>query len=167
MLWPAIEDPDPVVVFEHGSLYNLEGDLADDAGSTDICRAVVRRPGADVTLVAYGGTLGTALAAADTLAAEGVDAAVVDLRVLRPLDMGPVLESVTRTHRAVVVDEGWRTGSLAAEVAARIGEEAFWDLDAPVARVCSVEVPMPYARHLEQAALPNEGRVVEAVRRLR
>jgi pyruvate dehydrogenase E1 component beta subunit len=166
MLWPAVEDPDPVIVFEHGSLYNLSGELAADAGATDITGAAVRRAGRDVTLIAFGGTLGTALAAAATLAEEGVDAEVVDLRVLRPLDVPALVESVARTHRAVVVDEGWRAGSLAAEVAARIGEEAFWDLDAPIGRVCSAEVPMPYARHLEEAALPSADRVVEAVRGL-
>jgi pyruvate dehydrogenase E1 component beta subunit len=164
MLWTALCDPDPVLVFEHGGLYNLEGELADDAGPTDIDRAAVRRAGADVTLVAYGGTLATALEAADTLADEGIDGEVIDLRTLRPLDTATVLASVARTHRAVVVDEGWRSGSLAAEVSARITEEAFYDLDAPVARVCSAEVPMPYAKHLEDAALPQAPDVVAAVR---
>jgi pyruvate dehydrogenase E1 component beta subunit len=166
MLWPALEDPDPVILFEHGSLYNAEGELADDAAETDITTAAIRRPGRDVTLIAYGGTLGTALDAAGSLAEDGVDAEVVDLRVLRPLDVPTLLASVTRTHRAVVVDEGWRAGSLAAEVAARLGEEAFWDLDAPIGRVCSAEVPMPYAKHLEQAAMPSVARVVDAVRHL-
>ncbi len=164
MLWPALQDPDPVIMFEHGSLYNLAGELAEDAGPVDIDRAAVRREGADVTLVTYGGSLGKTLEAADALAAEGVDAEVVDLRTLRPLDDATVLASVRRTHRAVVVDEGWRTGSLAAEVSARITEQAFYELDAPVARVCSVEVPMPYARHLELAALPSSERVVAAAR---
>lgn len=164
MLWPALLDPDPVLIFEHGSLYNVEEPLADDAGPVDITSAAVRRPGTDVTLIAYAGTLFVALAAADLLAGDGVDAEVVDLRVLRPLDDETVVGSVRRTHRAVVVDEGWRTGSLAAEVSARITEQAFYDLDAPVQRVCSVEVPMPYAHDLEQAALPQPGRVVDAVR---
>ncbi|HET6795246.1 MAG TPA: alpha-ketoacid dehydrogenase subunit beta [Acidimicrobiales bacterium] len=162
MLWTALEDPDPVLVFEHGTLYNLEGDLADDASSTDIDRAAVRRPGTDLTLVTYGGTLGRTLAAADALADQGVDAEVIDLRTLRPLDTDTVLASVTRTHRAVIVDEGWRSGSLAAEVSARITEEAFYDLDAPVARVCSAEVPIPYPRHLEEAALPQTPSIVAA-----
>ena len=166
MLATAIADPNPVLIFEHGSLYNLEGELPTDAGAVDIERAAIRRPGTDVTLVAYGGTLPTAIAAADELAAGGVDAEVVDLRVLRPLDDAAVIESVSRTHRAVIVDEAWRSGSLAAEISARIMEQAFYELDAPVARVCSAEVPMPYARHLEQAALPQPGTVVAEVRRM-
>jgi pyruvate dehydrogenase E1 component beta subunit len=164
MLWTALCDPDPVLIFEHGSLYPVEGELAEDAGSMDIHRAAIRRHGGDVTLIAYGGTLGKALAAADELADGGVDAEVVDLRTLRPLDDATILASVARTHRAVVVDEGWRTGSLSAEVSARITEEAFYELDAPVLRVCSAEVPMPYAKHLEEAALPQVPAIVAAAR---
>ena len=166
MLWPALQDPDPVLIFEHGSLYNVSGPLADPPAEVDIVHAAVRRPGSDLTLVTYGGTLALTLDAAQALADEGCAAEVVDLRVLRPLDAGTVIESVRRTHRAVVVDEGWRSGSLAAEVSARLMEEAFDELDAPVARVCSAEVPMPYARHLEQAALPSADRVAEAARRV-
>ena len=163
MLWTALEDPDPVLIFEHGSLYATEGEVPDDAGPVDIDRAAIRRPGRDITLVTYGGTLGKTLDAADELAERDVDAEVIDLRTLRPLDSETILASVTRTHRAVVVDEGWRSGSLSAEVSARITEGAFYDLDAPVGRVCSAEVPMPYARHLELAALPPAERVVAAV----
>jgi len=167
MLWPALEDPDPVLIFEHGSLYNVSGALSDPPAEVDICHAAIRRPGADLTLVTYGGTLPLTLDAAQLLAAEeGCDAEVVDLRVLRPLDTATFLESVRRTHRAVVIDEGWRSGSLAAEVSARLMEEAFDDLDAPVGRVCSAEVPMPYARHMEQAALPSADKVAEAARRV-
>ena len=162
MLWPALCDPDPVLIFEHGDLYNSKGELS-VAGNVDISSAVVRRAGDDVTVIAYGGTLRTALTAAETLSADGVAAEVIDLRCLRPLDTATILASVGRTHHAVVVDEGWRTGSLSAEIAALITEEAFYDLDAPVARVCSAEVPMPYAKHLEDAALPQPARVVEAV----
>jgi pyruvate dehydrogenase E1 component beta subunit len=162
MLATALDDPDPVLVFEHAGLYNMAGDLADDAGPVDLDRAAVRRTGDDVTLVTYGGTLPLTLDAADRLAADGIRAEVVDLRTLRPLDDATILESVVRTHRAVLVDEGWRSGSISAEISARISEGAFYDLDAPVARVCSVEVPMPYARHLEQAALPTADRVVAA-----
>ncbi|MCX5737358.1 MAG: pyruvate dehydrogenase complex E1 component subunit beta [Proteobacteria bacterium] len=166
MLWTALEDPDPVLIFEHGSLYGVEGELAADAGPVAIDRAAVRRAGRDVSLFAYGGTLGKTLAAADALAAEGIEAEVIDLRTLRPLDTETILDSVTRTHRAVIVDEGWRSGSLAAEVMARIVEGAFYELDAPPARVCSAEVPMPYAKHLEDAALPQPPRIVDAVRRV-
>ena len=166
MLWTALEDPDPVLIFEHQTLYNMEGDLPADAGAVGIDRAAVRRSGTDVTLVTYGGTLFKTLAAADTLAGEGIDAEVIDLRSLRPLDMDAVLASVRKTRRVVAVDEGWRSGSLAAEILARIAESAFYDLDAPVSRVCSAEVPMPYPRHLEEAALPQPAGIADAVRAL-
>ena len=155
MLWTALMDPDPVIMFENALLYNLEGELAADAGPVDIDRAVVRRAGQDLTLVTYGGSLGKTLAAAEVLAAQGVQAEVIDLRTLRPLDMPTVLGSLAKTHRMVIVDEGWKSGSLAAEIMARVMEEAFFDLDAPVARVCGVEVPIPYPKHLEEAAIPQ------------
>ncbi|HEV7203795.1 MAG TPA: alpha-ketoacid dehydrogenase subunit beta [Jatrophihabitans sp.] len=166
MLWPALADPDPVLIFENGGLYNSSGPLPADPATIDIERAAVRRPGDDVTIIAYGGTLATALTAADQLAAQGMSAEVIDLRVLRPLDDETLVGSVRRTHRAVIVDEGWRSGSLSAEISARLVEQAFYDLDAPVARVCSAEVPMPYARHLEQAALPQAADVVAAALQL-
>jgi pyruvate dehydrogenase E1 component beta subunit len=165
MLWTALCDPDPVLMFEHGGLYPMEGELDDEAGPTDIDRAAIRRPGSDITLITYGGTLATTLEAADHLAERGVDAEVIDLRSLRPLDDRTFCDSVARTHRAVIVDEGWRSGSLSAEISARLTEQVFYDLDAPIERVCSAEVPMPYARHLEQAALPQPGAVVDAALR--
>jgi len=164
MLLAALREPDPVFIFEHAMLYPLEGALDDAAGPADIVHAAVRRPGRDATLVTYGGSLTKTLAAAEQLATEGIEAEVIDLRTLRPLDMPTVLASVTKTHRAVIVDEGWRTCSLAAEISAQIMERAFYDLDAPVARVCSAEVPMPYAGHLEDAALPQTDKIVRAVR---
>jgi len=167
MLWPALEDPDPVLIFEHAGLYNSSAPVTAASGPVDIAHAVVRRPGADVSLIAYGGTLPTALTAAERLAAAGTDAEVVDLRTLRPLDDETIIGSVRRTHRAVIVDEGWRSGSISAEISARIMEQAFYDLDAPVERVCSAEVPMPYAKHLEDAALPGVDGVVAAVTRTR
>jgi pyruvate dehydrogenase E1 component beta subunit len=166
MLWTALTDPDPVLIFEHGSLYNVAGELRDGAGAVDIDTAAVRRPGRDVTLVAYGGTVGKALTAATELSTSDIEAEVIDLRTLRPLDDATILESVRRTHRVVVVDEGWRSGSLAAEISARIAEQAFYDLDAPIARVCSAEVPIPYAKHLEDAALPQAAGICAAVREL-
>jgi pyruvate dehydrogenase E1 component subunit beta len=165
MLWTALEDPDPVLVFEHGGLYNTSGELAADAGPVDIDRAAVRRAGTDITLVTYGGTLPTTLDAAEALAGGGVSAEVIDLRTLRPLDDATIMTSVARTHRAVIVDEGWRSGSLSAEITARIVEQAFYELDAPVGRVCSAEVPIPYAKQLEEAALPQVGSIVAAARR--
>ena len=165
MLAPALADPNPVILFEHVGLYNVEGALAPDAGPVDILRAAVRRAGTEVTLVAYGGMVPRALAAADELAALGIDAEVIDLRVLRPLDSGTLVASVRKTRRAVIVDEGWRSGSLSAELSARLVEEAFYDLDAPIERVCSAEVPIPYARHLEAAAIPQVATIVAAARR--
>jgi pyruvate dehydrogenase E1 component beta subunit len=162
MLATALDDPDPVLIAEHGGLYNARGE-AGDGTPVDIDHAAIRRPGRDVTVIAYGGTVATAMDAAQDLAAAGVEAEVVDLRTLRPLDDETLMASVARTHKAVVVDEGWRSVGLAAEVSARITEQAFYELDAPVARVCSAEVPMPYARHLEQAALPSAHAVVAAV----
>jgi len=159
MLWPALEDPDPVLIFEHALLYNMTGELAEPVDA-DIAHARVRRVGADVTLIAYGGMLARTFEAAEQLAKEGVSAEVIDLRVLRPLDDATFLASVRKTRRAVIVDEGWRSGSLAAEISARIMEQAFYDLDAPVARVCSAEVPIPYPKHLEEAALPQAPRIV-------
>jgi pyruvate/2-oxoglutarate/acetoin dehydrogenase E1 component len=162
MLWTALEDPDPVLIFEHVLLYNMEGELAPDAGPVDIDRAAVRRAGKDVSLITYGGMLGKTLAAADALQTNGIDAEVIDLRTLRPLDTETIMGSVVRTRRAVIVDEGWRSGSLSAEISARIMEEAFYELDAPVARVCAAEVPLPYPAHLEQAALPQTDNIVTA-----
>ncbi|MHB1491396.1 MAG: alpha-ketoacid dehydrogenase subunit beta [Cellulomonas sp.] len=166
MLWTALEDPDPVLIFENGAMYPVAGELADDAGAVDIDMAVVRRSGDDVSLITYGGSVPRAMRAAELLAVDGISAEVVDLRTLRPLDTAAILATVTRTHRAVVVDEAWRSGSLAAEVSARIMEGAFYELDAPVARVCGAEVPIPYAQHLEQAAIPQPEGIARAAREL-
>jgi len=164
MLWTALEDPDPVLIFEHAGLYPMEGELAADAGAVGIERAVLRREGSDVSLITYGGSLWKTLDAAEQLAADGISAEVVDLRSLRPLDNATIIASVGRTHRAVIVDEGWRSGSLAAEISARLMEQAFYDLDALVARVCGAEVPIPYAKHLEEAAVPQPESIIRAVR---
>ncbi|WP_067794146.1 alpha-ketoacid dehydrogenase subunit beta [Actinomadura formosensis] len=165
MLWTALENPDPVLIAEHGSLYGMAGELPPGAGAVDIDRAAVRRTGSDVSLITYGGTLPKTLDAAERLASEGVQAEVIDLRSLRPLDDATIMSSVRRTHRAVIVDEAWRSGSLSAEISARITEQAFYDLDAPVGRVCGAEVPIPYARHLEEAALPQPDDIVAAAHR--
>jgi pyruvate dehydrogenase E1 component beta subunit len=166
MLLSALREPDPVFIFEHAYLYPMESELDEQAGAVDITTAVVRRPGRDVSLITFGGCLWKALQAADQLSTQGIEAEVVDLRVLRPLDTATILASVRKTHRAVVVDEAWRTGSFAAEVSARIMEGTFFDLDAPVARVCSAEVPLPYPKHLEDAALPQPDTIVRAVKAL-
>ena len=166
MLEAALREPDPVFIFEHAMLYPVEGALDESADPSEVWRAAVRRSGRDVSLITYGGSLGKCLQAADALAAEGVDCEVVDLRSLRPLDTRTVFDSVARTHRAIVVDEGWHTCSLAAEIMASIVEGAFYELDAPPGRVCSAEVPIPYPKHLEDAALPNVDRIVSAVQQL-
>ncbi|ADW17654.1 Transketolase central region [Desulfobulbus propionicus DSM 2032] len=166
MLWTAIEDPDPVLIFENNTLYNMEGELAEDAGPVDIDTARVRRPGRDLTLITYSASLFKCLDAAKILAEEGIEAEVIDLRTLRPLDDATYLASIARTHRVLIVDEGWRSGSLSAEISARIMEQAFYDLDLPVERLCSAEVPMPYAKHMEEAALPQVDKIVATVRRM-
>lgn len=166
MLATALADPNPVLIFEHVVLYNTEDDIDPGIQAVDIERAKVRRTGSDVSLITYGNSLPKCLIAAEALATEGISAEVVDLRVLRPLDIASVIASVARTHRAVIVDEGWKSGSLSAEIAARLAEDALYELDAPIRRVCSREVPVPYAAHLEEAALPAVGEIVTAARSL-
>jgi pyruvate dehydrogenase E1 component beta subunit len=167
MMLSALRSPDPVVFFEHGGLYGIEGELPDGAGATSLTGAAVRREGDDLTIVTYGGMLPRALAAAEQLAADGIAADVIDLRSLRPIDDETLVDSVRRTHRVVVVDEGWRSVGISAEIAARIAERAFYELDAPIERVCTVEVPLPYPKHLEDAAMPSVDRIVAAGRRTR
>jgi pyruvate dehydrogenase E1 component beta subunit len=166
MLPAALREPDPVFIFEHAMLYPMEGEVDESAGPADISRCAVRREGRDVSLITYGGSLGKTLEAAETLAKEGVEAEVIDLRVLRPLDTPTILTSVAKTHRGVIIDEAWRTGSFAAEISARIMENAFDELDAPVARVCGEEAPMPYPKHLEDSALPQAEKIIKAVREM-
>ena len=165
MLWTALHDPDPVLIFENVNLYNLEAELPEGAGPVDIDKAVVRREGSDLTLITYGGSLPKTLEAAEQLADDGISAEVIDLRSLRPLDTGTLLASVCKTRRAVIVDEGWRTGSLAAEISAQLMEGAFYELDAPIERVCAVEVPIPYPKHLEDASIPQVPGILAAARR--
>lgn len=166
MLWTALEDPDPVLIFENTLLYTMEGDLPAHPEPVDIDCAKVRRLGTDVTLISYSASLFKALDAAETLAQDGIEAEVIDLRTLRPLDDETILASIAKTHRAVIIDEGWRSGSISAEISARIMEKAFYSLDAPVERICAAEVPMPYANHLEQAALPQATTIVQTVKRM-
>jgi pyruvate/2-oxoglutarate/acetoin dehydrogenase E1 component len=166
MLRAALACPDPVIVFEPISLYNMEGELTAAASTVRLDGARVHRAGHDVTLVTYGASLWRCVAAAEALAGTGVDAEIIDLRSLRPLDDATILDSVRKTRRVVIVDEGWRTGSLAGEIGMRIVEQGFYDLDAPIVRVCTEEVPIPYPKHLEDAALPGPERIVAAVRRM-
>jgi pyruvate dehydrogenase E1 component beta subunit len=161
-LLAALADPDPVFIFEHQTLYPVEGELDESVDPSGVWRATLRRSGKDVSLITYGGSLAKTLVAAEQLSAAGIEADVLDLRCLRPLDDAAIRASVQRTHRALIVDEGWKTGSISAEIAARLAEHSFYELDAPIARVCSVEVPIPYAQHMEQAALPQPARIVAA-----
>jgi pyruvate dehydrogenase E1 component beta subunit len=166
MLASALADPDPVLIFENQTLYNMEGGLPVDAGPVDLSKARIRRDGTDISILTYGASLHKSLVAADALAKEGIHAEVIDLRVLRPLDDATLMASVAKTHRVLVVDEGWRSGGISAEISARITEQAFYELDQPVQRLCSAEVPIPYAHHLEQAALPQVETIIAAVRNL-
>jgi pyruvate dehydrogenase E1 component beta subunit len=166
MLGPALRDPDPVLIFENATLYNRSGVMPEAAEPVDISRAKVMRVGKDLTIATYSASLFKAMDAAEQLAQEGIDAEVIDLRVLRPLDDATLLTSLSKTHRMMVVDEGWRSGSISAEISARMSEQAFYELDAPVERLCSAEVPMPYAKHMEDAALPQVEGIVQTARRL-
>jgi len=166
ILWSALLDPDPVLIFEPAVLYPMEGELAIDAGPVEISKAKLLREGNTLSLISYGSCLHKCLEAAETLSTEGIETDVIDLRVLRPLDDQRIIASVSKTHRALIVDEGWRSGSISAEISARIMEQAFYQLDAPVERICSAEVPMPYAKHMEDTALPQAATIVETARRM-
>jgi pyruvate dehydrogenase E1 component beta subunit len=166
MLKPALADPNPVLIFEHIVLYNAEGELDPDVTGVDIAKAKIRRFGRDVSILTYGNSLQKSIAAAAALAPAGIEAEVVDLRVLRPLDTATIFDSVARTRRCIIVDEGWKSGSISAEIAARLSEDLFFELDAPIRRICSREVPIPYAAHMEEAALPRTAEIVEDARNL-
>lgn len=166
MLWSALLDPDPVLIFEPAVLYPMEGELSVDAGPVEIAKVKIIRAGRDLSLISYGSCLHKCIEAAANLAEEGIETEIIDLRTLRPLDEQSIIASVTKTHRALIVDEGWRSGSISAEISARIMEQAFYQLDAPVQRICSAEVPMPYAKHMEEAALPQVATIVETARRM-
>jgi pyruvate dehydrogenase E1 component beta subunit len=166
MLKYALRQEDPVMFLEHESLYGLKGEVPEGEYLVPFGKANVMREGKDVTIVAYSKTVHDALKAAEILENQGADAEVIDLRTLNPLDLDTIIQSVKKTARAVVVYEGWLTGGAGAEVATRIYEAAFDDLDAPIQRVASVDSPAPYNRHLEAAALPSPEKVVEAVERV-
>ena len=164
LLLAAIRDDDPVLFLENLALYNTKGDVPDDDTPAEIGRAAVTRPGRDLTLIGYSRMAHVAAQVADQLAAsEGLDIEVVDLRSLRPLDRPTIVDSVRKTHAAVVLEDDWLTYGVGAEVAATISDGAFDDLDAPVRRVAMAEVPLPYAKPLETAALPSVDDVINAV----
>lgn len=162
----ALADPDPVLIFENALLYNTKGELDRTAAPLPVGRALLHREGKDLTILAYGINLFKALKAAETLSAEGIEAEVIDLRSLRPLDDRAIMASVSKTHRVMIVDEGWKSGSISAEIMARINEQAFFELDAPMGRVCTAEVPLPYAKHLEEAAIPQPEKIAAMARQL-
>jgi pyruvate dehydrogenase E1 component beta subunit len=166
MLWPALEDPDPVLIFENSLLYNIQEEWGGPVTDVDISSAKIRREGRDVTILTYGIGLHKSMKAAESLAADGIEVEVVDLRVLRPLDDKTIIESVQKTNRVVVVDEGWKTGGISAELSARITEQAFYELDCPIERVCGKDVPAPYAKQLETASLPQPDDIIHAVKQM-
>ncbi len=164
LLRTCLKQEDPVLFCEHALLYGLRGEVPDEAYAIPLGKARIARPGKDVTLVGYSRMAHVALQAADELAKRGVDAEVIDLRCLRPLDVATVAESVTKTHRCIVVEEAWKTGAFGAYLAYRVQQEAFDSLDGPVVHIGGEDVPMPYARNLEQLAIPNAERVIQALK---
>jgi len=164
LLKAAIRSDDPVLFIEHHTLYQIRGEVPDEDFTVPIGVSDIKREGSDVTLIAYAQGMSAAMEAADQLAKEGVEAEVVDLRSLRPLDMGPAVESFKKTFKAVIVEEGYRSYGIGSEIAARLQEEAFDYMDAPIKRVAQLEVPLPYSQELEQSALINAGRVIAAVK---
>jgi pyruvate/2-oxoglutarate/acetoin dehydrogenase E1 component len=165
MLSQALQDPDPVLIFEHVMLLNTKGEVLNES-EADMEKALIRKHGKDITLLTYGGSLPKVLKAASELEALNINVEVVDLRCLRPLDSATIIASIEKTHLAIIIDEGWKTGSLAGEISAIIMEQAFWSLDAPVQRICTQELPIPYPRHLEQAALPQVEEIVSRAQNL-
>ncbi|MBU1658329.1 alpha-ketoacid dehydrogenase subunit beta [bacterium] len=164
MVGLALADPDPVLIFENALLYNSKGSIDTQGTPVPIGKALIHKAGKDISIFTYGISLFKALEAAEALAKDGIDVEVIDLRSLRPLDDETVMNSVKKTHKVIIVDEGWKSGSISAEIMARINEQAFYELDAPMARVCTVEVPLPYAKHLEDAALPQPQKIVDTAR---
>lgn len=164
LLKSAIRSQDPILFIEHATLYQSRGEVPDGDYTTPIGKSVIQRPGKDVTLVTYSKMLETSTKAAEQLSKEGIDVEIVDLRTLRPLDMEPILESFKKTNRAVIVEEGWKSYGVGAEIASRIYEEAFDWVDAPIKRVAQAEVPLPYNRSLEQLALPGVENIISAVK---
>jgi pyruvate dehydrogenase E1 component beta subunit len=164
LLKSAIRGKNPVLFIEHATLYQLKGEVPAGDYTVPIGKSIVQRPGKDATIITYSKMLDTSMKAADQLSKEGVDVEIVDLRTLRPLDMKPVLDSFRKTHRAVIVEEGWKSFGIGAEISSRIYEEAFDEIDAPIKRVAQKEVPLPYNRALEQSALPQVEDVIRAVK---
>lgn len=166
MLHGALRDPDPVILFEYTAMLNLEREIPEVQQPTDIIHAKVLREGSDISIVTYGAGVYKSLDAAEELARAGIQAEVVDLRVLRPLDEETILQSVRKTHRALIVEDAWQSVSISSEVSARITENCFYELDAPVKRLCGIEVPIPYPKHLEDASLPQKEQIISTTKKL-
>ena len=166
MLLTALKHPGPVIIFEYTYLLNKEGQIADSAGAVEITNAKVLREGNDISLISYGAGVYKTLDAATALAQMGIDAEVIDVRVLRPMDNTTIFNSVRKTHRVLLVEEAWGAVNVSAEISARIMENVFYELDLPVQRLAGVEVPIPYARHLEEAALPQQTDIINKVKKM-
>lgn len=166
MLLTALKDPDPVIIFEYTNMLNLEGEIETNAGAVDITKAKTRRTGKDISIITYGAGVYRSLEAAEDLAKSGIDAEVIDLRVLRPLDDEAIIASVSKTHRALLVEDAWRSVSISSEISARIMEKSFYELDAPVQRLGGIEVPIPYPKHLEDASIPSKEQIVALTQKI-
>lgn len=166
MLLTALKKSDPVIIFEYTAMLNLEKEIAVDASAVDISKAKVLKEGKDISIITYGAGVYKCLEAAAELATSGIDAEVIDLRVLRPLDKETFLASIAKTHRALIVEDAWRSINISSEISSRIMEKAFYELDAPVQRLCGVEVPIPYPLHLENASVPQKDDIVNAVKKM-
>ena len=166
MLLTALKSPDPVILFEYTGLLNVEGEVPETAVEVDITKAKIRKEGKDLSLITYGSGVIKALEAAADLALLGMDIEVLDLRSLRPLDEKAIFTSVQKTHRAIILEDAWRSVSISSEISARIMENVFYDLDAPVERLCGLEVPIPYPKHLEDACVPQKEQIVSQIRKM-
>ncbi|WP_395625552.1 alpha-ketoacid dehydrogenase subunit beta [Daejeonella sp.] len=166
LLPAAMKSLDPVIIFEYTSMLNMENEIPDNAAGVDISKAKIRRAGKDISLITYGTGVYKSLEAAEELASLGIDAEVIDLRVLRPLDEHTILTSVSKTHRVLIVEDAWRSVSISSEISARITEKAFYELDAPIKRLCGLEVPIPYPAHLEDASVPQNKDIINEVQKI-
>lgn len=166
MLASALKSPDPVIIFEYTSMLNKQSEIHENSGEQDITKAKVRRQGKDVSIITYGPGVYKSLAAAEELIQSGIDVEVIDLRVLNPIDTEPIFNSVAKTHRVLIVEEAWRSVSISSELTSRIVEHSFYDLDAPIQRICGVEVPIPYPKHLEDASIPQKEDIVNAIKNM-
>jgi len=166
LLPAAMKSPDPVIIFEYTAMLNMENEIMDNPSGVDISKAKIRREGKDISIITYGSGVYKSMEAAEELASTGIDAEVIDLRVLHPLDEATFLSSVSKTHRVLIVEDAWRSVSISSEISARIAEKVFYELDAPIRRLCGLEVPIPYPSHLEDCAVPQKKDIVNEVQKI-